>query len=52
MRFFKKEGSVKFRKSVDGQLIKDWLEAGWKECDKSGTLIADKPKKKTKADKK
>ena len=52
MRFFKKEGSLKFRKSADDRLIEDWLETGWKECDKSGTLIADKSKKKTKADKK
>ena len=45
MRFFKKEGNVKFRKATDLKLVEELINKGWVEVDKSGSLISNKPKK-------
>lgn len=42
MRYFKKEGNVKFRKSQDAKLIKDWLEDGFVEVNSDGSLVESK----------
>jgi len=39
MRFFKKENNLKFRKTSESKMAKEWMEMGWKECDKSGNLL-------------
>ena len=54
MRFFKKEGNLKFRKTDDSKVADEWLEAGWGECDKNGVLVVSnaKIKKEVKTDKK
>ena len=48
MRFFKKEGNVKFRKTTDLKMVEELTTKGWIEDDKSGSLISNKPKKSKK----
>jgi hypothetical protein len=45
MRYFKKEGNVKFRKSKDTKLIEDWLENGFVEVNSDGSLVESKKSK-------
>ena len=50
MRFFKKEGNVKFRKSDNEKYIEGLIKNGWEEVDKSGNLITtSKSKSETKS---
>tara|TARA_Y100000310_G_C20498734_1_gene722851 strand:- start:218 stop:382 length:165 start_codon:yes stop_codon:yes gene_type:complete len=48
MRFFKKEGRVKFRKTDDSEIAKKCIEEGFEECDSSGIPVSSKSKKKGK----
>tara|TARA_Y100000310_G_scaffold339428_1_gene432041 strand:+ start:1514 stop:1663 length:150 start_codon:yes stop_codon:yes gene_type:complete len=45
MRFFKKVGNLKYRKTTDSKLIEDWTKQGFVEVNKSGVPIGDKPSK-------
>ena len=51
MRYFKKEGKVKFKKSEDSKLIEGWLKRGFTEVDKTGNPVvknsSSKPKDKS-----
>ena len=51
MRFFKKEGRLKFRKTDDSEIAKKCIEEGFEECDSSGIPVLSKSKKKTKSKK-
>ena len=51
MRFFKREGNVKFRNTTDEKVVKIWLEQGFVEINSSGVVI-DNPKNKKKKSKK
>lgn len=46
MRYFKKEGNVKFKKSDDGKYIEGLIKLGWEECDNKGVSVSSvKPKR-------
>ena len=51
MRYFKKEGNLKFKKSEDSKLIDGWLKKGFTEVDKAGNPVSSssgsKPKNKS-----
>ncbi len=51
MRFFKNANSFKLRKTTNSEDAKEWVEGGWKECDRHGVLLT-KTKKAKKVDKK
>ena len=41
MKFFKKEGNIKFRKTNDAELADKWKDNGWAEVNpKTGELVA------------
>jgi len=49
MRFFKKEGNVKFRRTNDAKVAEEWVSKGWTEVNPDGTNVAkssSKPKSK------
>ena len=48
MKFFKKEGNVKIRKTTDTKLIEKWLEGGFVEVNSSGVEVVKSKKKKDK----
>tara|TARA_Y100001963_G_C6642516_1_gene381695 strand:+ start:478 stop:633 length:156 start_codon:yes stop_codon:yes gene_type:complete len=51
MKFFKKEGNVKFKKTNDTDLMEKWMSDGWAEVNpKTGELIV-KSSSKSKVEK-
>ena len=52
MRFFKKSGNLKFRKTEDQETANKWIEANWKECDKNGVSASSVNLKKNIGEKK
>ena len=48
MKFFKKEGNVKFRKTTNTELIEKWLKDGFVEVNSSGVKVVKSKKKKDK----
>tara|TARA_Y100000593_G_C4222680_1_gene292707 strand:- start:43 stop:189 length:147 start_codon:yes stop_codon:yes gene_type:complete len=48
MRFFKKEGNIKFRKTTDTKLIEKWLKDGCVEVNSSGVEVVKSKSKKDK----
>jgi len=45
MRYFKKEGKIKLKKSEDTKLIEGWLKNGFIEVSSDGSLIESKKSK-------
>tara|TARA_Y100000310_G_scaffold325654_1_gene389429 strand:+ start:568 stop:732 length:165 start_codon:yes stop_codon:yes gene_type:complete len=45
MRYFKKEGNVKFKKSNDKKYIEGLIKEGWEEVNNDGSSVNSKPKK-------
>ena len=52
MRFFKKSGNLKFRKTEDQKTADDWLLSNWEECDINGFSISSENSKKKIGEKK
>ena len=50
MRFFKKDGHIKFRKTEEPKVVEEWMDKGWEEVNSDGSLIS-KPKSKPKSKK-
>ena len=48
MRFFKKEGNVKYKKSDDEKYIEGLIKKGWEEVNSDGSSIG-KSKSKSKS---
>jgi hypothetical protein len=42
MRFFKKEGNIKHRKTDDKELAEEWMSLGFVEVDSNGNGISAK----------
>jgi len=50
MRFFKKEGNVKYKKSDDEKYIEGLIKEGWEEVNSDGSLVGkSKSKSETKS---
>tara|TARA_Y100000401_G_C8156271_1_gene142031 strand:- start:270 stop:425 length:156 start_codon:yes stop_codon:yes gene_type:complete len=46
MKFFKKEGKIKFRKTKDADLVEKWTSDGWAEVNpKTGEPVANSSSK-------
>ena len=51
MRFFKKAGNVKYKRTEDEKQAEGWLKTGWEECDNHGVLVPSAKSKKNKGEK-